>query len=129
MKKLVVSTIIGLVGFSPVYGSVGPLNNTQILNLNPSKDVSDHFYCEVKSNKVKQVHFQNHNVLIDGFDEDGAAKFSGYVQLTKLNHIYFTANVDPDKPSLAANVVVEFDGEDPEAIVCYHGTGGRIYSY
>lgn len=129
MRKLILIFVTSFLVSAPTWANIGPLNNQVIVTFDLGNKETDYFYCKVNSNHVSNVEMQNHHVLIDGFNSDGKAVFSGRASLTKLNHVYFKAKSDDNSLSIMPSVHVNFNGNEPNGIECFNGTGGRHLKY
>ena len=82
------------------------------------------FYCTTAAD-VTEVHFQNHNVNIGGFDDNGELTLKDG-DVSKLKTYYFKVSIDPDRSESAAKTVTfNVDGKTK----CSMGKGGRKLAF
>lgn len=82
------------------------------------------FYCDT-ADDVTVVHFQNHNLSISGFDDNGELTLNGG-DVSKLKRYYFKVSADPNRSSNTIKTVTyNLDGKTK----CNIGKGGRILPF
>lgn len=81
-----------------------------------------YFYCKVDP-KATFAHFEDHNLLVSGFNKNGILEFGlpGSLPVSELNNLYFEAinDLQHDLPGKAIGFAAD------KNITCYNGQGGR----